>query len=174
MICPEFRIRLDALLDGTLEGDEARRVRSHLLACPGCASALSRVDRLEVLPVLDEDIEPSQDLDLRFRARLMAYREKTLAREDPFVEPPALASLWFSPGRIAAVGALAAFLFFGVYFGLYQVPAPGPSAAVSEIPIAENLPLLENMGVIKNLDLLEDFDTIEEISQDEPAPITVK
>ncbi len=173
MNCKEFEHCLEPLLAGKLRGEEARQVRQHVRDCPRCRTALSPADRIEILPLLDGEIEPREDLDGRFRARLAAHRaDRTTADASSFAI--SFGQSWFAPGRIAALGALAAFLFLGVYLGLYQVPAPGPVSTSGEMSIAENLPLLQNMGVIKNLDMLEDFDAIEEISQEEPEPIPVK
>ncbi len=170
MACPEFQTRLNSLLSGELRGEEARQVRSHLAQCSRCLSSLSSDDLTELMPLIDEDIEPAQDMNRRFRARLAAHREQASATGRYSFARLMLERFSVAPAQLAALGTLAAFLLLGTYLGMYHVPAPGPMPGSGELPIAENLPLLQNLGVIRNLDLLEDFDAIEDTSPDEPEP----
>jgi anti-sigma factor RsiW len=159
MSCETTRGQIEAFLSGRLAGEESRAVRLHLAACSACAATLAAADRVELLPAVDPEIEPSPDLGARFRTRLEAHRELKEARRSWW---SVLA--WPVPRQLAAAGALAAFLVFGLYVGMHRenIPPTGPGA--SEITIAENLPLLQDMKVIENLDLLEDFDAIENLS----------
>jgi anti-sigma factor RsiW len=167
MNCEETRSHLDSFLDGRLRGEQSRQLRLHLRDCARCAASLTLADRIEILPALDAEIEPSKDLALRFQARLSEHRAALSAPKG--FSTTALIRTWLAtPMRqIMTVGALAAFLISGVYLGLYHVPAPGPMPGSGEVVIAENLPLLQDMGVIKNLDLLEDLDTIQDLTSDQ-------
>jgi anti-sigma factor RsiW len=158
MSCETTRPQIEALLSGRLAGEESRTVRLHLASCAACAATLAPADRIELLPAVDPEIEVSPDFGAKFRTRLQAHRELRDARRSWWT-----ILAWPLPRQLAAAGALAAFIVFGLYVGLHRenVPVtPGPS----EITIAENLPLLQDMKVIENLDLLEDFDTIENLS----------
>jgi hypothetical protein len=165
--CEETRSKLRSFLDGKLHGEQARQLRLHLRDCAGCAAALSPADRVEILPALDEEIEPSGSMALRFHARLSEHRAARNPGQTLF--PAVFPRTWFPTltRQILAVGTLAAFLVSGIYLGLYHVPAPGPMPGSGEVVIAENLPLLQDLGVIKNLDLLEDLDTIQEMTADQ-------
>jgi anti-sigma factor RsiW len=167
MNCEETLSNLDSFLNGRLHGEQSRQLRRHLATCAHCAAALTPGDRIEVLPAIDGEIKPSEDLTSRFHARLEAHR--AAASVTIGFSLAALLRTWFPtlPRRIAGVGALAAFLITGIYLGLYHVSAPGPVPGSGEVVIAENLPLLQDMGVIKNLDLLEDLDTIQEMPGDQ-------
>jgi hypothetical protein len=171
MNCEETLSKLDSFLNGRLGGEQCRQVRFHLAGCARCAAALTPADRIEILPALDEEFEPSEDITLRFHTMLAAHRAATRGTEGL-----SMATIWRTwlpllPRQIVAVGALAAFLISGIYLGLYQVSAPGPMPGSGEVTIAENLPLLQDMGVIKDLDLLEDLDTIQDMTGDQ-APQT--
>ena len=159
MSCQTTRGRIEAFVNGRLAGEEARTVRLHLAACSSCAAALAPADRVELLPALDPDIEPSPDLGARFRTRLQEHREQRDARR-----PWWTVLAWPLPRQLAAAAALAAFLAFGLYVGLKRENTPATAPGASEITIAENLPLLQDLKVIENLDLLEDFDAIENLS----------
>lgn len=171
MNCEETLSNLDSFLNGRLCGEKSRQVRLHLAGCARCAAVLTPLDRIEVLPAMDGEITPSEDLTSRFQARLAAHR--AAASQSGRFSAAALLRSWFPslPRQIAGAGALAAFLIFGIYLGLHRVSAPVPIPGSGEVVIAENLPLLQDMGVIKNLDLLEDLDTIQEMTGDQ-APQT--
>jgi anti-sigma factor RsiW len=160
MNCTDTQTRLKGFLSGKLEGSESRDVRLHLASCARCASVLNDVDRVEVLPAIDETVELSESFHDRFLSRLEAHRTRQAgARRDSNLWWNRL-SRWSMPRRLAAAGAVAAVLFLGIYWSVFRVnedldPLP------ADITIAENLPLLKDMKVIENLDLLEDFDSIE-------------
>jgi hypothetical protein len=75
---------------------------------------------------MDEVVQPAEDIRERFHARLEAHRRQSAVK-------PQLLTSWLGqfpllgwPRQVAAVGALAAFLVCGVYFGMYRISAPGP------------------------------------------------
>lgn len=172
MSCTETRSSLAAFLGGGLAGDEARRVRRHLSECPSCAAALPVLDRVELLPSVDPEIEPSADLADRFRARLERHRLEYPARTaTPVVEPWWRRFLaWSTPRQLAAAAVAAAFIAFGIYVGVDRTGPPAGAPLAADIPIAENLPLLRDMAVIQNLDLLEDFDEIRNLAAGPGGP----
>ena len=162
---------LEPLLGGELSGRKSREVRKHLAGCGACASRLSILDRTELLPVLDEAIEPDGQITSRFSARLAAHRRLTAGAGS------SAASRWWSaaargwPRRLAAAGVLAL-----VALGLYYLRYPGQDAQNSlasygEIEAAQNLPLLREMALIGNLELLEDLDTMDAMPADR-APLS--
>ena len=173
MSCTEVQAFLGRFLSGKLGGAEARNIRTHLASCPRCASNLLDENRIELLPVLDEEIEPSEGFRGRFMARLETHRAEATRR-------PAgnswrdLLGFWMPGSRLAAAGALAAVIAFGVYVGIYQSQEPAPDRNPGDIAIAENLSLLQDMQVIENLEFLEDFDAIQSLSDSGKAPSSVQ
>ena len=170
MNCAETQTRLKLFLSGTLEGTESRNVRLHLAACVRCASVLNPTDRVEILPVIDESIELSEEFHDRFLARLQSHRaNQAEGRRNSSLWWNRLAQ-WSMPRRLAAGGSLAAVLLLGCYlafFGAREKPGPVPS----DITIVENLQLLKDMKVIENIDLLEDFESIQALpAGHQPAP----
>jgi len=140
-------------MDGSLSGEKARAVRMHFESCSGCAANLAPSQWVEILPVLDEDIEPSQDFAVRLKARLKAQPR-------PWWKEIAV---WHWPRQLAAAGALAAVILAGILVLRYPGARQDRSEYLSDFGVAENLPLLEDMAVVSNLDLLEDFDAIENL-----------
>lgn len=170
MNCEETRTRIAALVEGTLAGETARGVRSHLAGCRRCAESLAVIDRVELLPAFDEAIEPSADLGARFRARLETHREETARARDAasvggFGAFWRAVRSWSVPRQLLAAGALAGFLAFGIYLGIHREAQRVIETPPTEIQIAQNLPLLRDMQVIENLDLLEDFDAIQSMPE---------
>ena len=60
MNCQQTKDLMKPFLDGTLDRNTMRRLREHLAACKECASRLDPEDLMEILPVLDESIEPTE------------------------------------------------------------------------------------------------------------------
>lgn len=179
MSCTEVQAVLERFLSGKLYGAEARYIRGHLASCPRCASNLIGEDRIELLPALDEEIEPSEGFRGRFMARLESHRadagrrpaETSVGFQNSW---RALLGYWTLPKRLAAAGALAVLIAFGIYVGVYQGPQPSSDRIPGDIAIAENLPLLQDMKVIENLEFLEDFDAIQNLSDGGKAPSSVQ
>jgi len=167
MDCDEIRNLLEPLKSGRLSGDESRRVRRHLVSCAGCASSLGPMEWIEVLPALDDAIEPSEDFALRFQSRLQEHRRRRSAGRKPWWEMVAAAG-WVR--QLVAAGALATLVAAGIYLRKYPGDATDRINSYNEFAVAENLPLLKDMDVISNMDLLEDLDTIENLPSS-PAPL---
>ena len=153
MNCEQARESVKFLVSGALSGREARDVREHLASCGACAAKLNEAQWVEVLPALDETIEPSGDFALQFRARLQARPEPWSKR----------IRAWGWPRQLAAAGTLAIVIVAGVFVLRYPDSGKDRAISFSDFAVAENLPLLEDMPVISNLDLLEDFETIEDL-----------
>jgi hypothetical protein len=159
MNCEQVHEVLDDFLNGRMSGSQSRNIRLHLASCAACASSLSPTERIEILPVLDETLEPSADFGARFHAELQ--RRKAAMSPAFSKESRGRAWLiWRHPWQLTAVGALAALLAAGI-FVRHSRDGIGLSDNPGDITIAENLNLLQDMAVINNLDLLENFDTIE-------------
>jgi anti-sigma factor RsiW len=153
MNCNQARDALERLLEGNLSGREAREVRVHLASCNSCAAGLDADQWVEVLPALDETIEPSDDFSSRFQAKLERQPKPGWKRIGG----------WGWPRQLAAAGALAAVILAGILAIRYPFSTQERDTNVKDFAVVENLPLLQDMAVISNLDLLEDFDTIEEL-----------
>jgi hypothetical protein len=153
---------LDAFLNGRMSGEESRAVRLHLSCCAACASSLSPAEKIEILPALDEAVEPSEDFAARFHAKLQ--QRETAASPAFSKEKRGSAWLfWRRPWQLASVGALAALLAVGI-FVRYSGNGSRLPDSLSDPLIAKNLSLLEDLPVVNNLDLLENFDTIEKMT----------
>jgi hypothetical protein len=165
MNCEQVREVLDAFVNGRKSGEESRAVRLHLASCAACASSLSPSERIEILPALDDEIEPSEDYAARFHAKLQNQKMGMLpvyAKEKRRASPFWL-SAWGRPWQLAALGALAMLLVAGVFLRRPGGTSNEPDN-LNDLAIAENLHLLQDMAVINNLDLLENFDTIEKLA----------
>ena len=167
MDCDEIRNLLEPLMSGRLSGDESRRVRRHFASCAGCASRLGPMEWIEVLPALDDAIEPSEDFALRFQSRLQEHRLRRSAGRKPWWKMVAAAG-WVR--QLVAAGALATLVAAGIYLRKYPGDVTDRINSYNELAVAENLPLLKDMDVISNMDLLEDLDTIENLPAN-PAPL---
>jgi anti-sigma factor RsiW len=165
MNCEETRARLGRMVEGSMDGEAARAVREHLASCRACAALLSPADLVEILPALDETVEPTDTLPAGFHSRLMEHRRAATAPPVPWWE-----GLFALPSaaRLATAGGMAAFLFGVSYLGLQRITAPGTQQLTGDLAVAQNLPLLKDMEVVQNLELLEDFDTIQGLA-DKPS-----
>lgn len=129
---------------------------------------LRGADRIEILLAADPEIEPSEDLHSRFRARLTEHRSRVgeIRNAGFFRTWWKLFLEWSLPRQLATAGALTALLVLGFYVGRTMIDDTlAPAPLVSDIAIAENLPLLLDLQVIENMDLLEDFDAIQNVSE---------
>jgi hypothetical protein len=162
MNCEETRAALGSFLGGKLIGEQSRSIRLHLAGCADCASTLSKLDRMEILPAIDEEIEPPPHLAAQFRARLEEHRSRTAKNHSGF-SFFRWYSKWGWRNQLAAAMGLVVLLAAGVFWNRYMTMQRG--STISEISVAENLPLLRDMAVIENLDLLEDFENIQDLSQ---------
>ncbi len=160
MNCEEVREVLNAFLNGGMSGEKSRAIRLHLASCFTCASRLSPSEKIELLPVFDETIEPSKDFSERFHIRLQR-RGIAHVLDFPERERRITSSLFWV---LAKVGAVAAILLGGVFLVRHPIDTSIPPDYVSELTVAQKLNLLEDMAVISNLDLLENFDGIEKMA----------
>ena len=170
MNCEQIEKNLQAFGEGRLDAEDSRAVRVHLASCPACASRLSPVERMEILPALDDEIEPSEDFAARFHSRLQERRNRaTSVRQS--IPLWKMVLVWGRPWNLTAIGTLAAILIAGALWVRYPGGTRELPADMNELSIAEHLPMLEDMAVISNLDLLENFDAIENLA---PGPEGVK
>jgi anti-sigma factor RsiW len=160
MNCEQVCKALDVFINGRMSGEESRAVRVHLASCAACASRLSPSERIEILPALDDGIEPSADFAARFQEKLQ--RRKAAGIPSFRARKNRISSSWFRV--MGEVGALAAILVAGIYLARNLIDTSVPSDYMNDPSLARNLNLLEDMAVINNLDLLENFDTIENMT----------
>lgn len=122
--CPEFEPWLEDLLDGGLDGEqdaaEAQRVRTHLVTCDGCSSALRSARQGSQL--LRAFIEPASAPSSGFALRTMnAIRaERDSAAEETGFWRPMQTFGW----RLAMSAALGLALLIGY---AQVVPRPQPA-----------------------------------------------
>jgi len=164
MDCTTARKSLTALEAGDLTGEDARRLRLHLAACKACRFGMDDGAIPELLPALDECIEPSADLGARFHERLMRHRA---GRADSGVSAvPRLEGLrrWIMARRLSLAALTAGVVICAIIAGTYLRRGSQGEAIPAEQAIAENLPLLEDLQVISHLELLEEFEDIEKLS----------
>jgi hypothetical protein len=160
MNCEQIRKVLNTFLNGGMSGDESRAVRLHLASCAACASRLSPAERMEILPALDDEIEPSEDFAARFQEKLQRRKMESFSAKE---RSGRLLFFGRRPWQLSAVGALAALLMAGIFLRHSGDRLNVPDD-LNDIPVAENLSLLQDMPVINNLDFLENFETIERIT----------
>ncbi len=164
MNCHELEKSLKGFLSGELSREDATVVRAHLAGCRDCRTLLNAVDRTEILPALDETVEPSSDLGSRFHARLIRHRSKLI---DPVLgESESRPHKWWSPKLLAAAALAATIIIGAMLVGNYLRIAREPEVTGRDLAVAENLPLLKQMDVISNLELLENFEEIQSMAQD--------
>jgi anti-sigma factor RsiW len=161
MNCKQIQELLNAFIGGRLGADESLQVRMHLASCASCRSRLSATEWVEILPGLDESIEPSGEFASRFYAALEERRHAR--KERPGESGWNKRAAWGWPWSIAAAGVLAALIAVGIYISNYPSDSPENSAVYYDLEVTENLPLLRDMAVISNLDLLENLDAIENL-----------
>ena len=153
MNCEQARKELELVINGGLSGEEARSVRRHFASCSECCAVLAPSQWVEILPAMDEMIEPSGDFTARFHSKLSARPVPWWRRMTD----------WPYARRLATAGTLAAVMLIGVFVIRYPKAGLDRAAYMNDLQVAENLPLLQDMAVVSNLDLLEDFDTIENL-----------
>ena len=165
MNCQNTQNLLKPFFGGELQGDVLYEVRSHLASCPACRSGLSSQDLMEILPALDQSIEPASDFASRFYAKLDARR----SRQVPAPQPRAsrLKRPWIPEWswRLAAAAVMAVVVATGFYLRLSPNPMPDTSAVFYEMEVTEKLSFFKDMALIEDLELFEDLDTIENLPQ---------
>ncbi len=164
MDCQELEKSLRGFLSGELSSEDTTIVRLHLARCHDCRTRLSALDRIEILPALDETVEPSPDMRARFHARLIRRRSQssTVLRRWPGAGR-------IYGGRLAAAALAAAIVVSAVLVGSWLRTPQDAEVTGRDLAVAENLPLLRNMDVISNLEILENFEEIQEMAQNSDA-----
>ena len=160
MNCEQIREVLNAFVNGRMSGDESRAVRLHLASCAACASRLSPAERVEILPALDDEIEPSEDFAAGFQQKLRRRKMESSSANEQSGE---FSFFGRRPWHLTAVGALAALFMAGIFLR-HSGDGFNLPDNLNDFSVAENLSLLQDMPVINNLDFLENFETIEKIT----------
>jgi hypothetical protein len=163
MNCQRTKDLLKPLLEGKLHGDMLQQVRMHIASCADCRSGLSPQDVVEILPVFDDSIEPSDDFADRFYAELDRRRNYAVKQQISSRAGSSWVAGW-SRG-LAAAAAMVLLVVAGTYFRQSPYPAPDTSAVLYDLEVTENLAFFKDMGLYENLDLFEDLDAIENLPQ---------
>ncbi len=164
MNCEELERSVKGFLSGELSREDATIVRAHLASCRDCRMRLDSLDRIEILPALDETVEPSPDMRARFHARLIRHRSRSdtgLRRK-----PGSRLDIWWTRPRLAGAALAAAIIVGAVLGGIWLRTPQDAEVTGRDLAVAENLPLLRNMDVISNLEILENFEEIQAMAQD--------
>ena len=164
MNCQNIQDLLKQLSEGRLKGDVLLLIRDHITSCAACRSKLDPLALVEILPVLDKTIEPSEDFGSRFYAELEMRRHRQ-SREQK--SNSSGLKTWMSgwPWRLAAAGVMTILVAVGLYLQLSPRPVPDTSAVLYEIEVFDNLQLLQDMALFDNLELFENLDAIENMPQ---------
>lgn len=162
MKCERVLEELDAFLNGRMSGEESRAIRRHLASCAACASRLRPLDRIEILPALDEEIEPAENFAARFQCKLRHGKEESAA-VCATERAGWLSFLCRRPWQLTAASVLAALVVAGIFLR-HSGDGLNLSENWSDLPVAENLSLFQDMPVIHNLDFLENFEAIETLT----------
>jgi len=162
MKCEQVCEALDAFLNGDMSGEASREMRRHLASCAACARRLQDLEWIEILPALDEEVEPTESFAARFQQKLQ--RRKAESGSGRAAQRAGRFScLARSPWRLAVAGALAALVVAGVFLR-HPGDEPGSAESWSYLPVAENLSLFQDMAVVDHLDFLENFEAIETLT----------
>lgn len=165
MNCQEAKDLIKLFLNGDLDHSTMQRVRGHLGTCRECASEMNPLDLMEILPVLDDSIEPSEDLTYRFYAALEAGRDRDTIPERSTAY--GMKRLWLPrwSWSLAAAAMLTIVVSTGLYLRQYRSDTPEVGEVYYDLEVTENLPLLMDMALISNLELFENMDAIENMPQ---------
>jgi anti-sigma-K factor RskA len=166
MNCEGIQNVIESLSGEELKGDKRREIGRHLAECARCAAWLSPDQWVELLPVLDETVAPSEGMKLNMQAKLNDLRQRRAAIEREDQSLWSRITAWEWPRQLATVGALTVLIVAGVYFINRYSTETTQTALYGEYEISENLPLLQEIGMIDNMELLEDFESIEHLSTD--------
>lgn len=165
MNCQETKDLIKPFLDGELDRSTMQQIRRHLASCKECASSLNPRDLMEILPVLDDSIEPSGDFSDRFYAALeMSRNRKPAARKLPV---SGMKRYWLPRWSwgLAAAAVLTIIVSTGLYLRQSRYSAPDAADVFYDLEVTENLPLLKDMALFSDLELFENMDTIENMPQ---------
>jgi Putative zinc-finger len=144
MNCNTCQFEFDRLLDGQLDAMTADHLRSHLAACPACATAWRDHQAAWKAFVSSPELEPSSNFTARVMNSIDAMPEEAPANIISF---PAL---WRWTSVAAAMLVVAASVGFWL-----QVRSSYPSRdLIAEFPVVQKLDVLRDFDVIQNLDQL--------------------
>ena len=163
MNCQQTQDLMKPFLDGTLDRNTSQRLRGHLAICRECASRLDPVDLMEILPVLDESLEPSENFTARFYAELETRRNRNSAPDRLPVSGRKQSWLPRWSWRLAAASVLTVVVATGLYIRQSEYRTPDSAAVFYDFEITENLPLLKDMALISNMEFFENLDAIENL-----------
>ncbi|MEJ2109520.1 MAG: hypothetical protein P8Z37_06325 [Acidobacteriota bacterium] len=161
MNCQNFKNAIEASKDGRLPGDILQEIREHIRCCDACRTGLDARDLVEILPAMDQWIEPSKDFSSRFYSELNSRRNKNdlveVSAKDRGLRPS-----WLSAQilRLAAAGVILVLVTAGFYFR-DRSPEVDTSAVLYEIEVTEELNFFQDMVLLEDLDFFEDLDAIE-------------
>lgn len=164
MNCQNCQDILQSFKNGKPPGDDLSRVREHIMNCSECRSGLTAEDFVEILPVVDRVIEPSENFSSRFYAEL---ESRTGGRiEDHPIQERERKSSWLSGWqlRLVAAGIMIVLVTAGFYFRSSS-PEVDTSAVLYNLDVSENLALLQDMSLLENLEFFQDLDAIENMPQ---------
>jgi hypothetical protein len=120
---------------------------------------------MEILPALDDSIEPSGDFAARFYARLEERRSGNPV-------PERLPASGVKQSRVsrwtrflAAAAMLIAAFAAGLFLRQYEYRTPDTAEVIDGFDVTENLPLLEDMALISDLEFFENLDAIENMPE---------
>ena len=165
MNCQEAKDLIKPFLDGKLDRNTMREIRGHLATCKECASGLDPQDLMEILPVLDDSIEPSEDFSDRFYAALETGENRGSASQRVPASDRKQSWLPRWSWGLAAAAVLTVVVSAGLYLGQSRYGAPDATEVLYEFEVTENLQLLRDMELISNLELFENMDAIENLPQ---------
>jgi anti-sigma factor RsiW len=165
MNCQQTKDLMKPFLDGALDRSTSQKLRRHLANCKECASELDPVDLMEILPVLDDSIEPSEGFSDRFYAELEARKSRNSTRER--LPASGMKRSWLPRWSwgLAAAAVLTVVVSTGLYVRQSRYAVPDASEMFYDFEVTENLPLLMDMPLINNLELFENMDAIENLPQ---------
>ncbi len=163
MNCQQTKDLMKPFLDGALDRNTAQSLRRHLATCRECASMLDPVDLMEILPVLDESLEPSEDFAARFYTELETRKNRNPAPERLPVSGMKQSWLPRWSWRLAAASFLAVVVAAGLYYRQSEYRTPYSAAVFYDFEITEKLPLLKDMALIRDMEFFENLDAIENL-----------
>ena len=163
MNCQEAKDLIKPFLDGDLDRNAMQQVRRHLAACRECASGLDPQDLMEILPVLDDSIEPSEDFTDRFYAALETGASRQSSPERLHAADSKRSGLPRWSWSLAAAAVLTVVVSTSLFFRQSQYSIPDVEDVLYDFEMTENLHLLRDMELLSNLELIENLDTIENL-----------
>jgi anti-sigma factor RsiW len=155
MNCEQIGELLPDYLQGSVSGDKAQLIESHLAQCADCRDDVAVWKKLALLPVE----QPSAESRLRFEAMLHAYQEGRSDRGKANFEPRHSSVRWsfweWLRTPVGAVAWSAALLLIGLFVGNYYSVRTSRTAPANQDEIAQMHTELSNMRQLVVLSLLQ-------------------